>query len=216
VSETDTTVHHPLFARFFDRLSTKAEEAGQAEFRREALAGLSGVVLELGAGNGLNFAHYPSTVTDVLAVEPEPYLRERARRRAGAAPVPVSVVDGVADALPADDASMDAAVVSLVLCSVPNQARALAELHRVVRPGGQLRFYEHVVAESPGFARFQRAATLVWPRVAGGCHADRDTLQAIRRAGFEVESSRRFAWRPGVLELPVTPRVIGIARRMPA
>jgi ubiquinone/menaquinone biosynthesis C-methylase UbiE len=109
---------------------------GAIDHRRKLLAGLAGRVLEVGAGNGLNFAHYPPAVTEVLAVEPEPYLSGLAQAAAAQAPVPVRVVDGTADALPTPDASMDGAVASLVLCSVPNQARALAELDRVLRPGG--------------------------------------------------------------------------------
>src|SRR4051794_5210796 len=137
---------HPIFARAYIKGAPGAEKRGVAEHRRENLAGLSGRVLELGAGNGLNFAWYPEAVSEVVAVEPEPTLREAAVAAAGQASVPVTVVGGVADALPFDDESFDAAVASLVLCSVPDQARALAELRRVVRPGGELRFYEHVQA----------------------------------------------------------------------
>src|SRR3954447_17517782 len=132
------SVHHPVFARLYVWLSPHGERTAIAAHRRSALAGLRGRVLEVGAGNGLNFAHYPGTVTEVLAVEPEPYLRGRAVRAAASAPVAVRVVDGVADALPADDGSFDAAVASLVLCSVPSQDRALAEVHRVLLPGGEL------------------------------------------------------------------------------
>jgi ubiquinone/menaquinone biosynthesis C-methylase UbiE len=208
------TVRHPLFARVFDRISRKAEEAGQADHRREMLAGLSGRVLEVGAGNGLNFRHYPDSVEEVIAVEPEAYLRERAQESAEKASVAIRVVDGLADRLPVDDGSVDAAVASLVLCSVGDQDRALAELRRILRPGGELRFYEHVVSDRPGFARFQRVVGHGWPLFAGGCHPDRDTAAAIRRAGFEVEELREFDFRPGLLELPVTPRILGIARRI--
>ena len=206
-------VHHPLFARLYDRLSGRAEEEGQDEHRRELLAGLAGRVIEVGAGNGLNFKHYPAAVSEVLAVEPESYLRERARATAHKAAVAVRVVDGVADALPAEEASMDAGVASLVLCSVPDQQRALRELLRVIRPGGELRFYEHVLAASPRLARFQKAATVVWPLFAGGCHPDRNTGEAITRAGFTIESCRRFSFRPMLVEAPVSPRILGVARR---
>jgi ubiquinone/menaquinone biosynthesis C-methylase UbiE len=207
------SARHPIFARIYDRVSAQAEDAGQREHRRELLAGLSGRVVEVGAGNGLNFAQYPSTVDEVLAIEPEPFLRERAREAAVDAPVAVRVLDGVADRLPLGDASVDAGVFSLVLCSVPSQSAALAELRRVLRPGGELRFYEHVRAHRPGFARLQRAADLVWPHVAGGCHTNRDTPRAIEAAGFEIEACGRFSFRPSAVIAPVTPHVIGRARR---
>ncbi len=206
-------VRNPLFARVYDRLSASAEDAGQREHRRELLEGLHGRVVEVGAGNGLNFANYPDSVEEVVAVEPEPYLRERALAAGTTAPVTVRVVDGLADRLPLEDGSVDAGVVSLVLCSVPDQAAALAELRRVLRPGGELRFYEHVRSQRPGFARAQRAADLVWPRIAGGCHTHRDTARAVEAAGFEIERFRRFSFRPCSLVAPVAPHVLGRARR---
>ena len=167
----------------------------------------------MGAGNGLNFAHYPPTVAEIVAVEPEPFLRARALEAAEAAPVPVSVVDGTSTALPLDDASCDAGVASLVLCSVPDQAAALSELRRVIRTGGELRLYEHVLAESRWHARTQRLLdTTIWPHLAGGCHAARDTLAAIEAAGFSVEERRRFTFRP-MPGIPTSPHILGTARR---
>ena len=142
---------HPLFARYYARVSEAMETGGMAEYRRQALAGLTGTVIEIGAGNGLNFAHYPAGVTGVLAVEPDPYLRQAAEQQARQAPVPVEVRDGVAERLPVADDSFDAAVVTMVLCSVADQRAVLGEIHRVVRPGGQLRFLEHVQAGTPGW-----------------------------------------------------------------
>ncbi len=202
---------HPIFARVYARISPAMDAQGAAEHRRTLLAGLAGRVLEVGAGNGLNFAHYPPAVTEVLAVEPEPYLRGLAHLAADQAPVPVRVVDGTADVLPAPDASMDAAVASLVLCSVPNQARALAELYRVLRPGGELRFFEHVQADTAGLARVQRLADLVWPTLVGGCHTSRDTLAAITAAGFQLTSVQRFRFPEGRLPQPAAPHVLGVA-----
>jgi ubiquinone/menaquinone biosynthesis C-methylase UbiE len=208
-------VRHPLFARIYQWTSAQAEAAGQAEHRRELLAGLTGRVLELGAGNGLNFEHYPPTVEEVVAVEPERYLRGRAAEAARRVPVAVRVVDGLAGDLPFEEASFDAVVASLVLCTVPDVPSALADLRRVLRPGGELRFYEHVLARQPRYAAFQRAVTRsgAWPLAAGGCQADRDTPRALEQAGFVIERCRRFHFRPSVLVAPAAPRILGVARR---
>lgn len=152
-------------------------------------------------------------VDEVLAVEPEPYLRERAERAASGAPVSVSVTHGGADRLPGEAEAFDAGVVALVLCTVPDQQSALAELYRVIRPGGELRFYEHVLAHSRWEARFQRFSDATfWPRLAGGCHLARDTTTAIERAGFRIETFERFRYSPAPF-LPSDPHVLGVARR---
>lgn len=156
-----TSVRHPIFARVFDRLSGVMER-DVGEHREEMLAGLSGRVVEIGAGNGMNFAHYPATVEEVVALEPEAYLRAKAEQAASRAAVPVTVRAGVADALPFEAAVSDAAVASLVLCSVSDPAAALAELCRVLKPRGELRFMEHVRSARPGKARVQR-----WSRGCG-------------------------------------------------
>jgi ubiquinone/menaquinone biosynthesis C-methylase UbiE len=207
-------VSHPLFARLFARLSPAMEAAGAAEPRERLLAGAAGRVLELGAGTGANFGHYPAAVTDVVAVEPEPHLRAIAERAAAAAGTHVTVVDAVADRLPFEDGSFDAAVVSLVLCSVPDQSTALAELHRVLRPGGRLHFWEHVLADTRALARVQRALdATVWPTVGGGCHAARDTLAALPPAGFAVDRVERFRFPGGRVPAPTAPHVLGSATR---
>jgi ubiquinone/menaquinone biosynthesis C-methylase UbiE len=210
----DGPVNHPVFARLYARLSPQADREGAAEHRDELLAGLSGRVVEVGAGNGLNFEHYPDTVDEVVAVEPEAYLRERATEAAAEAPVRIEVIDGLADMLPLEDTSFDAAVASLVLCSVPRQDTALGEIRRVLRPDGELRFYEHVLANHPRFARVQRALTRsgVWPFFGGGCHLDRETVPAIEAAGFRIERCRRFSFRPSPLVAAAAPHVIGVAR----
>ena len=204
-------VRHPIFARLYAWLA-KADPEGD-EQRAEALAGLSGRVIEVGCGNGLNFRHYPPSVTEVLAVEPEPYLHQKAQEAAAAAAVPVRVVAGVADDLPAGDGEFDAGVASLVLCSVADQHAALRELRRVIRPGGELRVYEHVRSEDPREARRQDAFARYWPRFSGGCHPNRDTPAAIAAAGFEWEGLRRFRYKPGPGLGAIEPHVIGVARR---
>jgi len=205
-------VRHPIFARVYERIAAGAERAGTAEHRQRLLAGLAGRVVEVGAGTGLNFRHYPEAVAEVIAVEPEAYLRE-ASRAAAVEHGRVRVVEGTADLLPLADGSADAAVVSLVLCSVPDQGGALAELHRVLRPGGELRFYEHVRASDPRRARWQRRVDPLWTRLAGGCHLARDTEGAIRAAGFAVEDCDRFLFEPCALSGLTAPHILGRARR---
>lgn len=205
---------HPIFARVYARMSSSIEREGGTDLRRRLLAGLRGRVIEVGAGNGLNFAHYPREVTGVLAIEPEPYLRDAALRSAEAAAVPVEVVDGIADHLPAGDGAFDAAVASLVLCSVPDQRTALREMRRVLRPAGQLRFFEHVRAETPGLRRVQRVVdATVWPLLLGGCHTGRDTVAAIAAAGFHVERVDRFRFPESGPTTPTIPHVLGVAVR---
>ncbi|HZB41842.1 MAG TPA: class I SAM-dependent methyltransferase [Ilumatobacter sp.] len=208
-----TRVHHPIFARAYQRFSHVAEAKGASEYRDRLLAGLHGRVIEVGAGNGLNFSHYPSTVTELVAVEPESFLRARAEEASRSISVRITIRDGTADALPVPDAAFDAGVASLVLCSVPDQATALAELRRVIRPGGELRFYEHVVSKRPGPARLQRIADrTIRPFLSGGCHAARDTLTAIEGAGFIIEHSERFNFRPNPIDV-TSPHILGTARR---
>lgn len=205
---------HPLFARFWTRISPAMDAEGMREYRTKVLAGLAGAVIEVGAGNGLNFACYPAGVTGVLAVEPDPYLRRIAGRHAAAAPVPVEVRDGVAERLPAADGAFDAAVLSLMLCSVADQGAALAEVRRVVRPGGEVRFVEHVRADTPGLRRVQRVLdATVWPSLGAGCHTGRDTLAAIAGAGFTVTRSEAFRFPEGRIPLPTSPHVWGVAIR---
>jgi ubiquinone/menaquinone biosynthesis C-methylase UbiE len=202
---------HPRFARTYERLSVESDRRGTAEHRAGALAGLKGRVIEVGAGNGRNFAHYPAAVTEVIAVEPEDRLRAMAARAARHAPVQVRVVAGHAEELPVDAASRDAAVASLVLCSVPSLERALAELRRVLRPGGELRFFEHVRSANPLIGVFQDLITPLWSVGAAGCHFNRDTAAAIRGAGFEIEELDRFAYAP-VAMVPKHAHILGRAR----
>jgi ubiquinone/menaquinone biosynthesis C-methylase UbiE len=207
-------VNRPLFARIQARASAVEERKGGAQRRDQLLAGLSGRVVEVGAGSGVSFAHYPTSVREVVAVEPEPRLRQLAVEATRRAPIPVRVLDGLAEELPLPDASVDAAVLAGVLCSVPDPVRALDEVARVLRPGGELRFYEHVLARNSHLAWLQRLLdTTLWPRLFGGCHTSRDTEATLIRSGFTVEARERFSFRPTLLATPVAPRILGRARR---
>ncbi|MFD5702600.1 class I SAM-dependent methyltransferase [Streptomyces lasiicapitis] len=209
-------IHHPLFARFYARQSVAAEPV-IAPHRKELLRGVTGRVIEVGAGNGLNFAHYPGTVAEVVAIEPERVLRRLAVTAAMRADVPVDVVPGAAEALPVKSEAFDFAVASLVLCSVRNVPRALAELRRVLRPGGELRFFEHGRAPGGAMVAVQRALDrTVWPPLFGGCHVGRDTVGALRAAGFELGPYRRFLIPERGPRLPMSYCVLGSARRPPA
>jgi ubiquinone/menaquinone biosynthesis C-methylase UbiE len=207
---------HPLFSRFYARVSPAMDAGGIAARRQQLLAGLTGTVIEIGAGTGLNFGYYPAGVSRVLAVEPDPFLRRIAHHNAASAPVPVEVTDGVAEELPAGDGAFDAAVATFVLCSVASQQTVLREIHRVLRPGGELRFLEHVRAESPGWRRAQHLLDMtLWSVVCGGDHTGRDTAAAVRAAGFTIERLDRFRFPDGRLTLPTSPHVSAIASRTP-
>jgi SAM-dependent methyltransferase len=211
---TTTDIPRPRFARMYLKAGERIDRRGAADHRRRLLDGVEGRVVEIGAGSGLNFAHYPAMVTEVIAVEPEPTLRAAAERAAAGAPVGVTVRPGTAEALPVANGEFDAAIASLVLCSVPDQGRALAEIRRALRPEGELRFYEHVVAErQPMRAILQLAdRSGLWPALCGGCHVARDTAAAIEAAGFTIERCERFGFRAGALE-PNIPHILGVARR---
>jgi ubiquinone/menaquinone biosynthesis C-methylase UbiE len=201
---------HPVFARFYARVG-HLMEAEVAEHRRKLLAGLAGRILEVGAGTGLNFPHYPATVTEVVAVEPEPYLRRLALTAARQTPAPIRVVDGAAEALPAPDIAFDTVITSLVLYSVVDLVRALAEIRRVLRPGGALRFYEHVRADAPHLARWQDRLERPWAWLAGGCHPNRETAAAITTAGLHMVELDRFDLQ--AMPALVRPHVLGVAQQ---
>lgn len=208
------TVRRPLFANvLYPRFRKAAREHDEDRYRRQLLSGLDGRVLELGCGDGDHFRLFPATVTELVAVEPEENLRRRAEAATAQAACPVRIVPGFAESLPAGDGEFDAAVAALVLCSVSDPQAALAELMRVIRPGGELRFFEHVRSDAPMHAAAQLTVQPVWAQLGGGCHLARNTEQAIRDAGFEIVRIERFEFAPGFLQKLAGPHILGMARR---
>jgi ubiquinone/menaquinone biosynthesis C-methylase UbiE len=195
----------------YEQISAESERRGTAEHRDRVLTALTGRVIEIGAGNGLNFGHYPDTVDEVVAVEPDDTLRQLAETAADRASVRVRVVAGHATALPAEDASFDAAVASLVLCSISDVGGALAEMRRVLKPGGELRFFEHVRSKHPVFGLLQDAITPLWSRAAGGCKPNRNTAATIEAAGFGIEEIDWFSYAP-LRFFPRHTHILGRAR----
>jgi SAM-dependent methyltransferase len=205
------TLDHPFFARIWPTIAAHETEQLRA-FRRENLAGLSGRVLEVGAGTGTNFALYPESVVQVVAVEPEQRLAVRARQAAAGARVPVAVANRTVESFSAGE-PFDAVVCSLVLCSVDKPDSVLQQLYSLLRPGGQLRYLEHVA--SGGIrGRFQQLVdATIWPKLTGNCHTHRHTETSIRGAGFEVDNTRTERALPAWVPLPVSEFVLGRARR---
>ncbi len=181
------------FSALYDRAFEASEEAGLREMRRELLAGARGRVLELGAGTGLNLDHYPEAVESLTLVEPDPHMTRQLREKLGRSGRAAEVVEAPAEALPFADGSFDTAAVTLVLCTVPDPKAALAEIRRVLTPGGQLLFLEHVRSRHPELSRWQDRLEGPWRFLADGCHCNRDTVAAISAGGFdlgEVERSK--------------------------
>lgn len=202
------------FARYLERREQRCPDLGARELRRRLLAGLQGRVLEVGSGDGRSFEHYPPSVAHVLAVEPDPTARRDAAERAQAAQVPIEIVGGDAAALPAADGAFDAAVISGVLCTVPHPDTALRELRRILRDGGELRFWEHVRSQHAPFRLVQRTLdALFWTRSLGGCETTRDTEAAIAAAGFEFVELEHGFHSSSILTVTCAPYILGTARR---
>jgi ubiquinone/menaquinone biosynthesis C-methylase UbiE len=176
-----------VFAALYDRLLADTERAGLAERRRALLSRAHGSVLEIGAGTGANLDKYPPSVTDLVLLEPEAPMARRLADHLQRATVPARIVSAPAEAIPFPDGTFDVAVSTLVLCTVEDPARALSELKRVLKPGGQLLFLEHVRSEDPAVARWQDRIHPLWVRVGHGCHCNRSTLGLIGAGGFTVE-----------------------------
>lgn len=188
---------HTLFAATYDRFLAKTEERGLFDRRRRLLAGARGRVLEIGAGTGLNLAHYPTSgMSSLVILEPDGAMRRRLMPRLATAGVSFELEPSGIDDAPFEDGSFDTIVSTLVLCSVPDLDSAARHIRRWLAPDGQLLFLEHVHALG-WRGRVQQVATPLWSLLAGGCHLDRDTLAALRRAGLFVTDCERFALPAG-------------------
>jgi ubiquinone/menaquinone biosynthesis C-methylase UbiE len=198
-----------LFAAAYDTVSKGSEEAGMREERRQHLDGAAGETIEIGAGTGLNLEHYSDAVTRLVLAEPDQHMRRRLRQRLDKLGRQAEIVDASVEQLPFPDGTFDTAVVTWVLCSVPDQAKALAEIARVLKPDGRLLFIEHVRSDDPKVAKRQDRIRPLYNLV--GCNPNRDTLAAIESSPLQVESVKHG-------EVPKAPKVerpmiVGTARR---
>jgi ubiquinone/menaquinone biosynthesis C-methylase UbiE len=198
-----------IFAAGYDRCTAATEEAGLADRRAELLRPARGTVVEIGAGTGANLPRYPAGVSELVLLEPERPMARRLESHLDRARVPVRLVEAPGEAIPLPDASFDVAVSTLVLCTVSDPAQTLAELRRVLKPGGKLLFLEHVRAEDPGLARWQDRLHPLWVRWGHGCNCNRPTLDLIQAGGFIVEdvSRGRLPKAPPI----VRPMIAGVA-----
>lgn len=204
---------HKWFAAFYDKASQSEEKKFMGEVRAGILADVTGRVLEIGAGTGLNFRHYPQSA-EVTATEPDPYMFQRAEQRAAEAEASISLQQAGAEDLPFPDAHFDFVISTLVLCSVSDPQQALAEIKRVLKPGGELRVYEHVRFKNPIGALSQDAIRPLWRWVGAGCNPNRDTERHLREAGFELLSAEvRNEHAPIPPKLFVRPHLRAVARR---
>lgn len=202
---------HRWFAAYWDRM-VKLEPRGMQELRDHTVSGLSGAVLEIGAGNGANFHRFPDAIVHLAATEPDPYMIERARARATELDRPVEVLQAPAEELPFEDASFDAVVSILVLCSVGDQGRALNEIKRVLKPGGLLRFIEHIRYAGALGGTYQDLLAPVWRWLGAGCNPNRQTADAITDAGFTIAEVHRFKLAPPIPPFSLTrPALFGTA-----
>jgi ubiquinone/menaquinone biosynthesis C-methylase UbiE len=178
-------------AAVYDRMTAASEEAGMRDMRRQVVSQARGRTLELGAGTGLNLVHYGPEVTELVLLEPDSHMGAKLREKVEASGRDARIVTSSAEQLPFEDESFDTVLGTLVLCTIPDHERAIAEVARVLKPGGRMLFLEHVRSDDPGLARWQDRLRPVWQFVAVGCQCNRDTLAAIERSPLTVDRARR-------------------------
>ena len=203
---------HRWFAAMYDRMTASAERSYLGAARAETAGGAKGRVLEIGAGTGANFRHYTELAEQVVATEPDPYMLRKARVRAQDAARPIELHQAPADDLPFEDGASDTVVSTVVLCTVPDPLKALGEIRRVLRPGGELRFYGHVRSDNAVAGLFQDVALPLWRWIGAGCHCNRDTASNIRAAGFEIRKLAASAPFPPIPPMVLArPHIQGVA-----
>lgn len=209
-------VEHRFFAAIYDRLLAASERGGLSEMRAGLLREARGRTLELGAGTGLNLAHYPGSVSELVLTEPDRFMAARLRKHLAAeppAPRRVEVVEAPAEELPFEDGRFDTVVATLVFCTVEDPERAAAEVKRVMRPGAELLYLEHVRSpDSDRLARWQDRLERPWGWFAGGCHPNRPTDEMLPDAGFEVTRLERDSFPESTLTPWVRPLIRGSVR----
>ena len=206
---------HPIFATIYDRLLASAEKAGMADIRAELLAQASGRTLEIGAGTAANAPYYPEAVTELVLTEPDPHMAKRIPAKLESDPPrvgAVEVVEAPAEALPFGDGEFDTVVSTLALCTVQDPEKVVAEVNRVLKPGGRFLFLEHVRGEEgSGKARWQDRLERPWGWFSGGCHPNRPTGALLERsfASVDVEDGEF----PGSAPPLVKPLIHGAAHK---
>jgi SAM-dependent methyltransferase len=199
-------------ALVYDPFVFLGERAGMRALRRDLLARARGRTVDIGSGTGLNLAHYPDDLDELVVAEPDPPMRARLEQRLRRRPRAARVIDASAEQLPFANGSVDTVVSTLVLCTVDVPQLALAEIVRVLRPGGQLLFIEHVLSDAPRLAAWQHRLAEPWHRFARGCHCNRATTQLIAASdGLTLDHTKEASWR-GMPPI-VRPLVVGRARR---
>jgi ubiquinone/menaquinone biosynthesis C-methylase UbiE len=189
------------FTAIYDRAMKSTEEAGMREMRREVLSEAAGRTIDIGAGTGLNLDLFPPEVSELVLAEPDPHMLKKLQEKLSASSKAASIVQSPAEKLPFPDDSFDTAVFTLVLCTVPDPAAALAEAARLLRPGGKLLFLEHVRSEDPGLTRWQDRLEGPWHFIGDGCHCNRDTVATIEASPFQIEKVEKG-------ELPKAPPLV--------
>jgi ubiquinone/menaquinone biosynthesis C-methylase UbiE len=198
-----------VFAALYDPMMRRGEERSMHRLRGELVANARGRTLEIGAGTGANVTHYPDAIRELILAEPFEPMRRRLERKLGESGRSASTLDASAEAIPLEDESLDTVVSTLVLCTVDFPDLALAEVRRVLRPGGQLLFLEHVRSHSPRVARWQDRLETPWRHFGAGCRCNRDTIASIAAAGFSTEHEDAH-WRgvPPIVASLVTGRAV--------